>query len=465
MSASPSTQALPFDEAVATDGTPRPHPTTVHPALPFDEAFSDDGTPRPHYAALSEALDGVGLAALAAGVQDELRARGVALAADPLPRIFTAEEWAPVAAGLEQRVRALAAFAADAHGPQRAVAAGVVPPDLIAGSKFFEPDLAGTPGAPSTLGMAGPDLVRLPSGELVVLEDNVRTPSLKAFAALAAEVVDRHVPAPLRHHDFAAALVAALRGIVRPERDAAIVLSEGGSRAEGAWLARATGLPHAGPADLAHAGDRLVLREGQRPVDLVLRHTPEERLRTDSGGPTWLADALLRPLQAGTLTVVNPFGAGVADDKRTYAFADALVRFFCGEDPLLRSVPTLDLGVPSALDEALDRLGELVFKPRSGSGGREIVVGPRARAADLARLRSRVLAEPSAWIAQETLAISTHPVVDPDGALTPRHVDLRAFVIGGRALPGGLTRYAPAEGELVVNGTRGGGGKATRVLV
>ena len=55
-----------------------------------------------------------------------------------------------------------------------------------------------------------------------------------------------------------------------------------------------------------------------------------------------------------------------------------------------------------------------------------------------------------------------------DGALEPRHVDLRPFVLsaGGRvvALPGGLTRVALAAGALVVNSSQDGGAKATWVL-
>jgi uncharacterized circularly permuted ATP-grasp superfamily protein len=56
-----------------------------------------------------------------------------------------------------------------------------------------------------------------------------------------------------------------------------------------------------------------------------------------------------------------------------------------------------------------------------------------------------------------------------DGALAPRHVDLRPFVFLGaggtaRVLPGGLTRVALDEGTLVVNSSQNGGAKDTWVL-
>ena len=63
--------------------------------------------------------------------------------------------------------------------------------------------------------------------------------------------------------------------------------------------------------------------------------------------------------------------------------------------------------------------------------------------------------------------LSTHPTVR-DGALVPRHVDLRPFVIGcgedAVAAPGALTRVAFEAGALVVNSSQNGGGKDTWVL-
>jgi len=78
-----------------------------------------------------------------------------------------------------------------------------------------------------------------------------------------------------------------------------------------------------------------------------------------------------------------------------------------------------------------------------------------------------VRARPAAWIAQETVRLSTHPTVR-DGALEPRHVDLRPFVIGAdesaAAVPGALTRVAFDAGALVVNSSQNGGGKDTWIL-
>ena len=101
-----------------------------------------------------------------------------------------------------------------------------------------------------------------------------------------------------------------------------------------------------------------------------------------------LADILLGPLEAQTLACVNAFGTGVADDKLVHSYVEEMVRFYLDEEPLLASVPTHDLSQPGVLAMALERIGELVVKPRSGHGGIGVVVGPQRRPAD-AREQSR----------------------------------------------------------------------------
>jgi uncharacterized circularly permuted ATP-grasp superfamily protein len=55
-----------------------------------------------------------------------------------------------------------------------------------------------------------------------------------------------------------------------------------------------------------------------------------------------------------------------------------------------------------------------------------------------------------------------------DERLAPRHIDLRPFAVNDGddvwLLPGGLTRVALPEGELVVNSSHGGGSKDTWIL-
>ncbi|MGH3990954.1 MAG: circularly permuted type 2 ATP-grasp protein, partial [Pseudonocardiaceae bacterium] len=235
-------------------------------------------------------------------------------------------------------------------------------------------------------------------------------------------------------------------------------------------IARRLGMPIVSPADLFVRRGRLQARleDGRtRELEVVYRRTSEDRLRDDDGGATWLAGPLLGPCRNGTLSVVNPLGAGLADDKLVHAYVDDMMRFYLGEDPLVPSVPTYDLGDPEVLESVMPRLGELVIKPRTGHGGAGIVVGPHATDEDREAVARRVAASPLTWIAQETVMLSTHPTVC-DGALAPRHVDMRPFVIGAgedaATVPGALTRVAFEAGALVVNSSQNGGGKDTWIL-
>ena len=172
--------------------------------------------------------------------------------------------------------------------------------------------------------------------------------------------------------------------------------------------------------------------------------------------------------RAGNVTLTNAVGAGIADDKAVYIHVPEMVRFYLGEEPLLKNVPTHDCSKPDELNYVLEHLDELVVKAVHGSGGYGMLVGPHAskeELEDVPRICSR--RGPHDYIAQPTLALSTVPTFVESG-IAPRHVDLRPFVLCGgdqvRVVPGGLTRVALKEGSLVVNSSQGGGTKDTWVL-
>jgi len=456
----------------------------------WDEAFEGIDSPRRLYADLLEELASVDLRALAADVAAHLRDRGVSFGdsgrgreaefrLDPVPRLIDRAEWAELERGLVQRARALAAFVADVYAERAILAAGRLPARVVESAEHFEPWLLGVP-VPVAGYVAGLDLVRGDDGVLRVVEDNVRTPSGIAYLLAARDAVDAHLPArpPDSRRDPGVAyelLAAALRAAAPDGADDphVVILSDGPSNS--AWwehrqIAQGTGLPLVGPDDLLVRRDRLHHRvEGghTKPVDVVYRRTDVDRLRDAHGRPTWIADLLLAPVRRGGLTVVNPLGFGVADDKLVHAYVEEMVRFYLDEEPLLESVPTYDLGDAEVREAVLPRLDELVVKPRSGLGGHEVVICSRASQDDRRLIARRVAERPEAWVAQEQVTLSTHPTIC-EGRLEPRHVDLRPYVIGAgadaNAVPGALTRVAFEAGSLVVNSSQNGGGKDTWVL-
>jgi uncharacterized circularly permuted ATP-grasp superfamily protein len=451
----------------------------------FDEAVGPDGLPRPLYAGLMEVLQDADLRTLAARVRDDLRSRGVSFGGaggsqlfvvDPVPRLLEASEWELLERGVIQRVKALNEFIADVYGERRIISEGIVPLRTVESADHFEPWMLGVPVPSGHAPLAGLDLVRGEDGRLVVLEDNLRTPSGFSYALAARAAVDAALPLP------APAARLELDGGVELLGESLRAAAPGGGGdpsiamltdgpVNSAWyehrvLAAGLGIPLVTRRELHTRGGRLhATLRGSRPreIQVLYRRTDEDRLRDESGGATWLADCVLDPVRAGRLAVVNAFGTGVADDKAVHPHVDDIVRFYLGEEPLLCSVRGFDLADADARAEALDRLDELVVKPRSGLGGSDVVIGAHSSAAVLADVARRIRAAPGDWVAQETVKLSRHPTVI-GGRLEPRHVDLRAFGIGPGAAPGGLTRVALEPGSLIVNSSQNGGGKDTWVL-
>lgn len=457
----------------------------------FDEGFEASGVPRAAARAGLDAVLRAGPAELSGRIGHSLKRAGVRFSSvegdlefyvDPVPRVITAADWEPVKRGLAQRVRALNAFVADVYGDQRIVAEGVIPASVISSADYYEPALRGLrPPGGVWIGVAGLDLVRDRTGEWLVLEDNTRTPSGFAYLQATRRAVLEHLVVPPgatpRPLDGEIDLLADALRAVAPEAargrraPLAAVLTDGENNSaywEHAWLSRQLAIPLVTLDELELRDSELWLqarglREPRR-IDVIYRRTDADRLDSDIGR------LLIEPLRAGRLGLVNQFGTGIADDKLTHAYVERMIRFYVGEEPVLRSVPTFDLAQPEQLEEALDIFDELVLKPRAGHGGVGVVIGPHADRAELDRTREAVMASPSDWIAQRMVMLSTHPTVVDDGRLAPRHIDLRPFVFLGegatpRVLPGGLTRVARTEGALVVNSSQNGGAKDTWVMI
>ncbi len=475
--------------------------STVAPSFTdgWNEAYATPGRPRQLYGPLPGALERVDLASLKAGVEKRMEAAGATFSTDPLgvcpvPRLIENSEWSTLSAGLAQRVRALAAFVVDAYGARAIVADGIVPAAVIDDAEGYEPELRGRwPGGPASLGVLGLDVVRDPQGELLVLEDNARTPSGLAYAAAVRDAVTftrralapalgSATPPPLPLEPATASALratlsdaaAAVRGGGTSGGASVVVLTDGsGSSAFFEHATAARQAPLVTLDGLERRGNELWQRAGDaghaRRVDAVYRRTDTDRLRDEHGALTPVADLLLEPWLAGRLAIVNAFGTGVADDKLVHVYLEDMIRFYLGEEPLLRSVETLDLNDPVALEHVLADLPAHVVKPRHGHGGCGVVGCAHAVPADVWRVQ-RALHRPGAgaeYIAQRTVALSLLPTVVGD-RLAERHVDLRPFAfatrVGVALMPGGLTRVAWDAGALVVNSSQDGGAKDTWVL-
>ena len=470
--------------------------TTSLPA--WDEMFASvvgSSTPRDNYREIFSALshmsrtellgrtEALASSYLAQGVTFDFAGEERPFPIDPVPRVIDSLEWSRIDSGVAQRVTALEMFLADVYGPQLAVRDGVIPASLIVTSQHFHRQAHGieTPNG-VRIHVSGIDLVRDELGEFRVLEDNVRVPSGVSYVISNRRVMAQTLP-ELFHSlsirpvgDYPHRLLTALRasapeGVSDPT---VVVLTPGvynSAYFEHTLLARLMGVELVEGRDLFCSGGSVWMRTTSGPmrVDVIYRRVDDEfvdplQFRPDSilGSP-----GIMQAARNGTVTLANAIGNGVADDKLVYTYVPDLIRYYLGEEPLIPNVTTWRLEEPEALAEVLDRLDELVVKPVDGSGGKGLVVGPAASASELAELRTRLIADPRGWIAQPVVQLSTIPTLVADG-MRPRHADLRPFAVndgnGIYVLPGGLTRVALPEGELVVNSSQGGGSKDTWVV-
>jgi uncharacterized circularly permuted ATP-grasp superfamily protein len=504
--ATPRTRAAARSSAAAAphasdgaDGTAGPlfhgylDPERANPDA-FDEMFSADGSVRPAARALHHALtaagpdglaarsDAVGRAYIDRGITFSLSGKERPIPLDPVPRIIGAAEWKKLEKGLIQRVRALEMFLADVYGPQEILRDRVLPRRLVTSCANFRRQVAGlVPPTGVRIHVAGIDIVRDTAGVFRVLEDNLRCPSgvsyvienRRTMARVFPDLFTRYRVAPVQ--DYAALLLRALRAAAPDSPDPTVVVLTPGiynsAYFEHSLLARQMGVELVEGRDLHVADDLLYMRttSGEQRVDVIYRRIDDDFIDPLQFHPESVLGVagLLNAARAGNVVIANGVGTGVGDDKLVYTYVPDMIKYYLGEQVLLPNVETVRCWLPDECDYAMSHAESLVFKPVEGSGGYGIVFGRDCSERELTALRKRVRADPRGWIAQPVVQLSTVPTW-ADGKLSPRHVDLRPFVVNDgekiSVLSGGLTRVALQEGNLVVNSSQGGGGKDTWVL-
>ena len=403
---------------------------------------------------------------------------------DIVPRILTSNEWQLLARGLEQRVKALNAFIGDVYGARECVRAGVVPEALVLQNPAFQPEMTRIkPPGGVYVHIAGIDVVRVDADNFYVLEDNARTPSGVSYMLENREAMMRLFPelfslmriAPV--DNYPDSLLATLRSVApraSSSEPTVVLLTPGQYNSayyEHSFLADKMGVELVEGSDLFVRENVVYMRttEGPQRVDVIYRRIDDEFLDPMAFNPTSVlgVPGLVSAYRSGHVTIANAIGTGVCDDKAIYSYMPDIVRFFLGETPILKNVPTHRCREPDALKYVLDNLDSLVVKEVHGSGGYGMLVGPHATKQQRADFALKLRNDPDDFIAQPTLALSTVPCFVESG-LAPRHVDLRPYVLTGadgvRCVPGGLTRVALKEGSLVVNSSQGGGTKDTWVV-
>jgi uncharacterized circularly permuted ATP-grasp superfamily protein len=304
-----------------------------------------------------------------------------------------------------QRLTALNLFLKDIYQDGRILKEGIIPRQLVYSAQHYRPEMVGIrPYRDMYVSIAGSDLVRLPDGQFAVLEDNLRVPSGVSYMLTNRQIIKRVFPElftnyavrPIDHYGLA--LLATLRSLAPSGRsDPTIVLLSPGvfnsAYFEHTFLARQMGIELVEGRDLMVHDNVVYMKTtaGLRRVDVIYRRVDDDFIdplafRRDS---RLGVAGLLNALRAGTVSIANAIGTGVADDKAVYAYVPAMIKFYLSEDPILPNVPTYMLSDPSDYTYVLEHLDELVVKAVGESGGYNMLVGPHSTAAQREDYRGR----------------------------------------------------------------------------
>jgi uncharacterized circularly permuted ATP-grasp superfamily protein len=464
----------------------------------FDELLNGDGRPRAAARAVSDYIEALGTGELRSRQQAataEIRAEGITFVVaddhgnldrewpfDVIPRVMDGEEWGRIDRGLEQRLAALNVFIGDLYGDQRAVKDGVLPREVLATSRLFLDACVGMrPRYGVWAHICGSDLVRDADGTVYVLEDNLRVPSGVSYMLENRSISKRVFPELFQDQSirpvdgytsrlYTLLVSLAPEGVSQPK---VVLLTPGvGNSAyfEHCYLAQQMGIDLVEGSDLVVRDDRVYVRTigGLELVDVIYRRIADDFLDPEAFNAASVIGCagLMRAWRAGNVALANAPGAGVADDKVVYSYVPDLIRYYLGEDPILPNVETFRLFDERQRRHVLADLRHFVVKPANESGGHGVVVGSKASAEELEKVRASIEEDPRNFIAQPIICLSTAPTLCEAG-VEPRHLDLRPFVLSGAdsyVTRGGLTRVALRKGSLVVNSSQGGGSKDTFIV-
>ncbi len=462
----------------------------------YDEMFSPDGKVRVHYEEFYTFLDKVSskkMNQLQFSANKTQKAMGMTfnvyhdnqgmekiLHLDIIPRIIPNSEWKKLEAGLKQRIYALNLFLKDVYNEQKILRDGVVPAELILGSKdFLQPCVGLTPPKGIWCHITGTDLVRDKDGEYYILEDNLRCPSGVSYMLESREIIKRAYPQLFNDEgvmpvsDYPAKLLKMLQYLSNKPKPVVGVLTPGiynSAYFEHSYLALQMGVELVNGVDLIVKGKKAYMQttKGLEQIDVIYRRIDDAFLDPLTFNPHSMlgVPGLFEAYKAGNVSLANAPGTGVADDKAVYAYVPRIIKYYLGEDPILHNVPTYLCREEKDRKYVLDHIAELVVKETNAAGGYGMLIGPKSTREEQEKFRQLIKDNPTNYIAQPTLSLSTVPCLTDEG-IVGRHVDLRPYILYGEeieVIPGALTRVALKKGSLVVNSSQGGGSKDTWVL-
>ena len=398
---------------------------------------------------------------------------------DAIPRVIGKEEFEYLEKGLIQRVKALNLFLKDIYSDKNINKDGIVPEDFVFSSKGYLPQCEGiTPPADIYSHISGIDLVQAEDKSWYILEDNLRVPSGASYPMIARELTRRVSPKTFNetkivdNRNYAELLKETMENV--NTGGVRVIMTPGRNNAaffEHSYLAEKTDSILAMASDLVVEDNVLYYKEfdgSRKRVGVMYRRISDEYLDPMCFLPESLIGIpnLMEAYKAGNVAIINAPGNGVADDKGIYYFVPKMIKYYLGEEPILKNAPTYLPFYEEDRKYVLDNIENLVIKDVSEAGGYGVIFGRDLSKEKLEELKNIIINESRRFIAQEVINFLDLNIME-DGKLVPRKADLRAFVLCGKEVKvwaSGLTRFSREADSFVVNSSQGGGFKDTWVL-
>ncbi|MCF7699472.1 circularly permuted type 2 ATP-grasp protein [Loktanella sp. M215] len=396
----------------------------------------------------------------------------------PVPVVLSQSDWTTISAGLVQRANLMEQVVADLYGPNRLVADGHLPAQLVASNpEWLRPMVGVAPRGGHFLHFCAFELGRGPDGRWWVLQDLTDAPSGAGFA-LENRIATTHVFPELyaqanvqRLAGFFKDFRSALTGLKTNDASRAAILTPGpltDTYYEQAYIARYLGLSLLEGGDLTVADGGLKVRtvKGLIPIEVLWRRmdgiwSDPLELRRDShlGTP-----GLMSAIRQGQVTMVNALGAGVLETQALMAFLPAISRVLTGADLMLPNVATWWCGQTKELAHVNRHASRMMIGPALATRMPYETQAPHAiggilTGTDDTQIGPWLADNAADLMAKELVTLSTTPVYE-DGALVPRPMTLRVFLARGpqgwHVMPGGFARIGSGADTSAVSMRRGG---------
>jgi uncharacterized circularly permuted ATP-grasp superfamily protein len=468
----------------------------------FDEMFDENNNVRPYYSDIVDYFGGIAkgdFKRLNELTRANFFKQGITFAVysdqnvgverifpfDLIPRVIPRHEWDIIEKGLLQRNIAVNLFIKDLYNEKKILRDKIVPAELIFSSSFFCREMEGfVPPSGIYTHIVGTDLIRHSDGDYYVLEDNLRCPSgvsyvlsnreatKKAFFSLFSKKNVMPV------NNYTQMLLETIQSVAPSgvDKPTCVVITPGfynSAYFEHSFLAMSMGIQLVEGRDMFVENNFVYMKtiNGPKRVDVIYRRIDDDFLdplcfRENSfiGIP-----GIMGAYRSGNVTLINAPGAGVADDKAVYTYMPEIIKYYLGEEMILKNVQTYKCENESDCKYVLENISNLVVKPVDESGGYGVFIGTKHTKAEAEEYKKLVISNPRKYIAQPVMNLSVQGTyIEGDDTIEPRHIDLRAFSLMGKdknfVLKGGLTRVALKKGSLIVNSSQGGGSKDTWVI-